>query len=146
MFVICGDSIDVPPGCINLLCGMSTCYIAYFMTYEKVTYALNIALTVGITLSYALVDISVMFIICGDFIDVPPGCISILCGMSTCYINYWLSYEKVTYALNVVLSDINYFRVLFREPNSKRSFHTVEGFRVCPISHIFVFSVVETSV
>ncbi|EFO94954.1 hypothetical protein CRE_08776 [Caenorhabditis remanei] len=43
---------------------------------------------------YALFDVSAMFLFCGDSIDVPPGCISIMCALSMCYRNYWLGYEQ----------------------------------------------------
>ncbi|CAP22584.2 Protein CBG01295 [Caenorhabditis briggsae] len=104
MFIFCGDFIDVPPGCVSVMCAFSLCYKSYWLTFEKTLYAMNIALSVGITLTYALFDLSTMFIICGDSIDVPPGCISILCAMSTSYITYFMTYEKVTYALNIALT------------------------------------------
>ncbi|CAO4377799.1 unnamed protein product [Caenorhabditis nigoni] len=47
-----------------------------------------------------------MFIICGDSIDVPPGCVSVMCAFSLCYKRYWLTFEKTAYALNIGLSGL----------------------------------------
>ncbi|CAO4377774.1 unnamed protein product [Caenorhabditis nigoni] len=179
MFIYCGDSIDVPPGCISIMCALSICYRTYWLAYEKISYALTMVfalvlcsrlffmnkmkespnddlkranrlalidiviiivfdinpslimsffpnfwqpmgpinsffktatyfpiihfkhrksiptfLIVFFTLFYALFDILVMFIYCGDRIDVPPGCTNVVCGLSKCYRNYWVNYEK----------------------------------------------------
>ncbi|KAF1753472.1 hypothetical protein GCK72_020029 [Caenorhabditis remanei] len=53
---------------------------------------------------YTLIDAYVLFFFCGDRVDVPPGCINILCALSMCYRSYWLGFEQIVYSLIIILS------------------------------------------
>uniref|UniRef100_A0A1I7TXX3 Serpentine receptor class gamma n=1 Tax=Caenorhabditis tropicalis TaxID=1561998 RepID=A0A1I7TXX3_9PELO len=53
---------------------------------------------------YLAVDSFVMFGFCGNSINVPRGCVNMMCALSLCYQEYWMNYEKVVYSLIIILS------------------------------------------
>ncbi|CAP22585.1 Protein CBG01296 [Caenorhabditis briggsae] len=89
---------------------VATCFPILFYNYRTLIPSI---LLIALTLAYALVDLYAMFIYCGDSIDVPPGCISIMCALSICYRTYWLTYEKFTYALTMFFSLVLCSRLFF---------------------------------
>ncbi|EFO95517.1 hypothetical protein CRE_08774 [Caenorhabditis remanei] len=62
-----------------------------FYKYRKVipTFAI-----ITLVLSNFFPDIYVLYIYCENGIDLPPGCVTMLCAPSVCYISYWLNYES----------------------------------------------------
>ncbi|CAL2043654.1 unnamed protein product [Caenorhabditis brenneri] len=88
-----------------------------FATYFPITFynhrkLMPTSLIVILVLSYGFIDASVIFHFCGVGINVPPGCISVMCAFGTCYLNYWLMFEKVVYIVIIVFSSLLSIKLL----------------------------------
>uniref|UniRef100_A0A1I7TXX4 Serpentine receptor class gamma n=1 Tax=Caenorhabditis tropicalis TaxID=1561998 RepID=A0A1I7TXX4_9PELO len=79
----------------------ATYFPILFFKYRKLVPSV---ILVCIISSYLAVDSFVMFGFCGNSINVPRGCVNMMCALSLCYQEYWMNYEKVVYSLIIILS------------------------------------------
>ncbi|PIC24423.1 hypothetical protein B9Z55_017772 [Caenorhabditis nigoni] len=87
---------------------VATYFPIKFFKYRKLVPSLAI---VAFVLLYGVFDVFVLFGICGEVVDVPVGCVMILCGVRPCYVNYWLNYEKTVYTLVIALCSLLSFKL-----------------------------------
>ncbi|CAO4377797.1 unnamed protein product [Caenorhabditis nigoni] len=60
-----------------------------------------------------------MFYFCEDPVDVPPGCVSMMCVLPSCYRRYWVNFEKVIHISIIILSLLLCFKLAMMKYRKK---------------------------
>ncbi|EFO94985.1 hypothetical protein CRE_08777 [Caenorhabditis remanei] len=83
-------------------------FATYFpMTFFKYRKHVPTFFIMSFVMSYFALDASVVFVFCGEGINIQPGCVGMRCLLGTCYEQYWLTYEKATFFLKKVSSHLS---------------------------------------
>ncbi|EGT31516.1 hypothetical protein CAEBREN_21465 [Caenorhabditis brenneri] len=82
-------------------------FATYFpITFFKYRKLIPSLLIVFLVLLYSVADANVAFWYCHVDLNTPTDCISGKCILGSCYLNYWLAFQKVSYSFIIALTII----------------------------------------